>query len=108
MACTTRAHRLDVDRLREACRRTRKDGAPGSDGVTAHADAAHLAANLANVYERVRRGQSRAPPVRRTSLDQEDGGQRPMGLPACEDNRVQRAVVRRRGTMSAQDGWDGS
>ena len=108
MACTTLAHLIDVDRLREADRRTRKDGAPGSDGVTAHAYAAHLAANRANWSERLRRGPYRAPPVRRTDLDQEDGGQRPMGSPAFADNMVQRAVVMRLGAMYEQDFWEGS
>jgi len=37
MAFTTLAHLIDVDLLREAYRRTRKDGAPGIDGVTAQA-----------------------------------------------------------------------
>ena len=35
MVFTTLAHRMDEDFLREAYRRTRKDSAPGIDGVTA-------------------------------------------------------------------------
>jgi RNA-directed DNA polymerase len=108
MAFTTLAHRIDVDLRREAYRRTRKDGAPGIDGVTAQADAEHLEANLANWYAWLRRGQYRAPPVRRTDLDKEDGGQRPIGIPAFEDNMVQRAVVLRLGAIDEQDCWDGS
>jgi group II intron reverse transcriptase/maturase len=108
MAFTTLAHLIDVDLLREAYRRTRKDGAPGIDGVTAQAYAEHLAANLANLYERLRRGQYRAPPVRRTYLDKEDGSQRPIGIPACEDKIVQRAVVMLLGAIYEQDFWDSS
>jgi hypothetical protein len=37
MVCTTLAHLLAVDWRRAAYRRTRKDAAPGSDGVTAAA-----------------------------------------------------------------------
>ena len=37
---------MDVDFLREAYRRTRKDGAPGVDGVTAKQYAEDLEANL--------------------------------------------------------------
>jgi hypothetical protein len=37
MVCTTVAHLMDVDWLREAYRRTRKEAAPGRDGVTAAA-----------------------------------------------------------------------
>jgi group II intron reverse transcriptase/maturase len=108
MAFTTLAHLIDVDLLREAYRRTRKDGAPGIDGVTAHAYAEHLEANLANLYERLRRGQYRAPPVRRAYLNKEDGGQRPIGIPAFEDKMVQRAVVMLLGAIYEQDFWDGS
>ena len=35
MVFTTLAHLMDVDFLREAYHRTRKDSAPGIDGVTA-------------------------------------------------------------------------
>jgi hypothetical protein len=35
MVFTTLAHLMDVDFLREAYQRTRKDSAPGIDGVTA-------------------------------------------------------------------------
>jgi RNA-directed DNA polymerase len=108
MACTTLAPLIDVDLRREADRRTRKDGAPGMDGVTAHAEAEPLEANLANVSERWRRGPYRAPPVRRTSLEKEDGRQRPIGLPAFEANMVQRAVVLRLGAIDAPDFGDGS
>jgi RNA-directed DNA polymerase len=106
MAFTTLAHLIDVDLLREAYRRTRKDGAPGIDGVTAQEYAEHLEANLANLYERLRRGRYRAPPVRRTYLDKEDGGQRPIGIPAFEDKLVQRAVVMLLGAIYEQDFCD--
>src|SRR5688572_27393621 len=43
---TTLAHHIDLAWMREAYRRTRKDGAPGVDGVTAEAYAANLEANL--------------------------------------------------------------
>ncbi|MGH8057902.1 MAG: reverse transcriptase domain-containing protein [Candidatus Entotheonellia bacterium] len=108
MACTTLAHLSDVDLLREAYRRTRKDGAPGIDGVTAQAEAEPLEANLANWNERLRSGRYRAPPVRRTSLDTEDGSQRPIGMPAFEDHLVQRAVVMLVGAIYEQDFCDGA
>jgi len=56
MVCTTLAHLMDVDWLREAYRRTRTEAAPGSDGVTAEAYAEHLGANLTDLYERLRSG----------------------------------------------------
>ena len=56
MVFTTRAHRIDVDMLREAYHPTRRDGAPGGDGVTAAEYAAAREANLADVHVRLRRG----------------------------------------------------
>ena len=46
MVMTTLAHHIDVALLREAYRRTRKDGATGIDGQTAKDYAADLEANL--------------------------------------------------------------
>jgi hypothetical protein len=46
MAFTTLAHHLNLEWLREAYRRTRKDGAAGVDGQTAQQYAQQLEANL--------------------------------------------------------------
>ncbi len=61
--------------------------------MTAAAYAANLEATLADLHARLRRGQYDAPPVKRTYGPKEDGSQRPMGMPACEDKMVQRAVA---------------
>jgi len=108
MVFTTLAHLMDVDWLREAYRRTRKDAAPGNDGVTAAAYAEHLEANLTDLYERLRGGRYTAPPVKRTWLDKEDGSQRPIGMPTFEDKIVQRAVTMLMGAVYEQDFHDGS
>jgi len=65
MVFTTLAHLLDVDFLREAYHRTRKDSAPGIDGVTAEQYAEHLEENLGDLHERLRSGRYHAPPVKR-------------------------------------------
>jgi retron-type reverse transcriptase len=65
MVFTTLAHRMDVDFLREAYQRTRKDSAPGIDGVTAEQYAEHLEENLRDLHERLRSGRYQAPPVKR-------------------------------------------
>lgn len=93
MKFTTLAHLMDVDLLREAYNRTRKDGAPGVDGVTAEEYGANLEANLCDLHERLRNGRYYAPPVVRTYVPKEDGSQRPIGKPAFEDKIVQRAVA---------------
>jgi len=54
MVFTTLAHLIDVDFLREAYQRTRKDSAPGIDGVTAATYAEHLEENLRDLHERLR------------------------------------------------------
>lgn len=89
---TSLVHHIDVDFLREAYRRTRKDSAPGLDGVTAKQYAEHLEENLEALHERLCRGSYQAPPVKRIWLEKENGKQRPIGIPEFEDKIVQRAV----------------
>ena len=103
---TNLAHLIDVDLLREAYKRTRKDGSPGVDGVTAKQYAADLEANLSSLHERLRKQQYYAPPVMRTYLEKDDGGQRPIGKPAFEDKIVQRAGVMLMGAVYEQDFYD--
>jgi len=103
MVFTTLAHRMDVDFLREAYHRTRKDSAPGIDGVTADGYAEHLEENLRDLHERLRSGRYQAPPVKRHWLAKADGSQRPIGLPTFEDKIVQRAVTMLLGAIYEQD-----
>ena len=57
-----------MDWMREAFWLTRKDGAPGIDGVTAQDYEANLEANLLGLLERIKSGRYRAPPVRRAYI----------------------------------------
>jgi RNA-directed DNA polymerase len=95
VALTTLAHHIDVDWLREAYRRTRKDGATGVDGQSAQQYAEHLERNLQALHERVKSGTYRAPPVRRVHIPKGGDGRqtRPIGIPTFEDKVLQRAVV---------------
>jgi len=94
MALTTLAHHIDEAFLREAFRRTRKNGAPGVDGRTAAHYAADLDANLDGLLHRFKSGTYRAPPVRRVHIPKgERGKTRPLGIPTFEDKVLQRAVV---------------
>ena len=106
MVFTTLAHLIDVGFLWEAYRRTRKDAAPGIDGVTAKQYTQNLEENLRDLYERLRSGQYRAMPVERVWLDKEDGSKRPIGKPVFEDKIVQRAVVMLLGAVYEQDFYD--
>ena len=76
---TTLAHLIDVKFLREAFRRIRKSSSPGLDKVTARQYAEDLEENLADLYERMRSGLYKAPPVVRVWLEKEDGKRRPIG-----------------------------
>jgi group II intron reverse transcriptase/maturase len=93
-ALTTLAHHIDVDFLREAYRRTRKDGAPGVDRQTAEEYAQNLEANLQALLDRFKSGTYRAPPVKRVHIPKGDGSKtRPIGIPTFEDKVLQRAVA---------------
>jgi RNA-directed DNA polymerase len=88
------AHHIDVQWLREAHRRTRKDGARGVDGQSAEQYAERLAENLQSLLDRAKSGAYRAPPVRRVHIPKGDGSQtRPIGIPTFEDKILQRAVA---------------
>ncbi len=106
MVFTTLAHRIDEAWLQEAYRRTRKDSAPGVDGVTAEEYAENLEGNLKGLHERLRKGRYVAPPVERVWIDKVDGGKRPIGKPAFEDKIVQRAVVMLLGAVYEKEFYD--
>ena len=103
---TTLAHLMDVELLREAYRRTRKDGAPGVDAVTAKEYGAHLEENLRALHARLVSGAYQATPVKRIWLEKEDGKLRPIGIPAFEDKLVERAVVMLLSAVYEQDFYD--
>jgi RNA-directed DNA polymerase len=93
-AFTTLAHHIDLAWLREAYRRTNKDGAPGIDGQTAEQYASKLEENLQLLLGRFKTGQYRAPAVRRVHIPKGDGKKtRPIGVPTFEDKVLQRAVA---------------
>jgi len=89
------AHHIDVDLLREAHSRTRKDGAPGVDGQTAAAYEENLEENLQSLLDRFKSGRYQAPPVRRVYIPKgnDPSKRRPIGVPTFEDKVLQRAVA---------------
>jgi retron-type reverse transcriptase len=68
VALSTLHHVIDLEWMKEAYRLTRKDGAPGIDGVTAAEYAKNLEANLLDLLERIKSGRYLAPPVRRAYI----------------------------------------
>jgi RNA-directed DNA polymerase len=94
-AFTSLAYLMDMDWLKEAYQRTRKDGAVGVDGMSAEEYERDLEGNLQRLLDRVKSGTYQAPPVRRVHIPK--GGSttetRPLGIPTLEDKVLQRAVV---------------
>jgi len=94
MVLTTLVHHIDIEWLREAWRRTRKDGAVGVDGQGAAEYVANLEGNLQSLLDRFKSGKYKAPPVRRVQIPKGDGSKtRPIGIPTLEDKVLQRAVA---------------
>lgn len=89
------AHHVDEDFLREAYRRTRKDGAAGVDGQTAADYEENLEENLLDLLDRFKSGRYKAPPVRRVYIPKGSdlSKKRPIGVPTFEDKVLQRAVA---------------
>jgi len=92
-ALSSLAHHIDIEWLREAHRRTRKDAAPGVDGETAKDYEQDLEGNLGRLLDAAKSGTYRAPPVRRVQIPKADGKTRPLGIPTHEDKVLQRAVT---------------
>ena len=93
-ALTSLSHHIDIEWLKEAFRRTRKDGAAGVDGQSAVKYEVHLEGNLRSLLDRAKSGTYRAPPVRRAHIPKGSGSEtRPIGVPTFEDKVLQRAVV---------------
>ena len=85
-------HAIDIEWLREAYRRTRKDGAVGVDAQTAATYAADLEGNLERLLDRLKTGSYHAPNLRRAHIPKEGGKTRPIGIPTFEDKVLQTAV----------------
>jgi len=84
---------IDVEWMREAYHRTRKDGAVGVDRQTAEEFAEHLEANLKALVDGLHSGRYKAPPVRRVHIPKGEGKTRPIGIPTFADKVMQRAVA---------------
>ena len=87
-------HIYNLETLRMAYFRLKKEAAPGVDGETWRHYGEELERNLQDLSERLKRGAYRAKPVRRVYIAKTDGRQRPLGVPVLEDKIVQRASGR--------------
>jgi len=94
-ACFTALnHYMDMDWMKEAYHRLRRQSAPGVDGQNVASYGENLEDNLRDLIDRIKSGRYVAPPVRRVHIPKGDGKEtRPIGMPTVEDKLVQRAVV---------------
>src|SRR5882762_3253542 len=86
-------HIYNLETLRMAYFRLKKEATPGVDGETWRHYGEELERNLQDLTDRLKRGAYRAKPVRRVYIPKADGRQRPLGVTAREDKIVQRAAV---------------
>jgi RNA-directed DNA polymerase len=92
---TTLAHHIDVGWLKEAHRRTRKDGAVGVDRVTAEEYAKNLGANLQALLNRAKSGDHyRAPPVTRVHIPRSCAAMTPISASPQTDRPCRLSVTR--------------
>jgi RNA-directed DNA polymerase len=83
-----------------------QDAASGVDEVTAQAYQENLEANIQALAERLKTKRYRAKLVRRCYIPQENGEQRPLGIPALEDKLVQLACAKLLTAIYEQDFLD--
>lgn len=95
MAFWSLSRYLDMEWMKEAYRRTRKNRAAGVDGQTAEEFSADLEGNLRDLLDRAKEGTYRAPAVRRVHIPKGDKGTetRPIGIPTFGDAVLQRAIL---------------
>jgi len=106
LSFTSLAYHIDVNWLREAYRRTRKDAAAGVDGLTAAQYEERLEENLQSLLERFKSGSYFAPPVRRVYIPKEGKAEkRPLGIPTLEDKVLQRAIVMLLTPCTSRTSW---
>ena len=89
---TALLHHVNVDLLRAAFSRLKRDAAPGVDGVTWQQYEQNLEERLVDLHARLHRGAYRALPSRRKFIPK-GTGLRPLGVASLDDKIVQRAMV---------------
>jgi group II intron reverse transcriptase/maturase len=90
---TALLHHVDIEALKRAFRRLKRQASAGVDGETVASYEENLQGNLQDLCERVHTGCYRPWPVRRVYIPKPDGGRRPLGVPALEDKLLQGAVA---------------
>jgi RNA-directed DNA polymerase len=77
---TALLHHVDVDLLRAAYNRLKRDAASGVDGLTWRQYGQDLEAHLTDLHARIHCGAYQAQPSRWVFIPKEDGQSRPLGV----------------------------
>jgi len=94
---------LDAGLLLDCWDDLNKNAASGVDQVTARAYEQDLIANIQDLAERLKTKRYRAKLVRRCYIPKDNGGERPLGIPALEDKLVQLACAKILNAIYEQD-----
>src|SRR2546430_12592388 len=64
-----------------------KDASAGIDGVTYEQYETNAEENIRQLHQRLKKGKYQVQPLRRVYIPKEDGKQRPISIPALEEDR---------------------
>jgi len=102
------AYLIDLEALKRAYGRIRKDAAVGVDGVTKEIYGQDLDGNLSDLHKRLKAMQYRHQPIRRVHIPKDKSRTRPIGISCLEDKIVQGALTEILSAIYEQDFLDGS
>src|SRR5919109_1350516 len=94
---------LNVEFLLDCWGDLNTDAASGVDGVTWHAYAENLQANVEALVERLKQKRYRAKLIRRRYIPKGNGQERPLGIPVIEDKLLQAACARILNALDEQE-----
>src|SRR6476661_1236998 len=90
---TSLLHHIEPAMLRTAFYATKRDAAPGVDGLIWETYEQDLDRRIGDLHASVKTGAYRALPSRRSYIPKEDGSKRPLAVASLEDKIVQRATA---------------
>jgi RNA-directed DNA polymerase len=102
------AYLIDVEALKRAYGRIRKNAAVGVDGITKEQYGQDLQRNLENLHQRLKKMKYRHQPIARVHIPKDKGQKRPIGISCLEDKIVQGALTEILGAVYEQDFLDSS
>ena len=91
---TSLASLLTKEYLASCFSELEKDKATGADGVSVEEYGKNRSENIEGVIARMKQMSYRPQAVRRVYIPKENGGKRPLGIPAVEDKMVQKGIAK--------------